>query len=109
MISIRHIIEATSAVYDIPSGVLTSAARTRDVAHARQAAFVAARRMTNKSIPQIGHAFGDRDHTTVIHGIRAVERRSDERESINIARIEGMAAELAHIPIPKFRTSRKES
>lgn len=54
---------------------MRSPVRVREVAHARQYAMYLARQRTSKSLLQIGSFFGGRDHTTVIHSIRAVERR----------------------------------
>lgn len=53
---------------------LRGAGRTRRLAHARQAAMWLARQTTDASLPEIGRFF-HRDHTTVIHAIRAVEGR----------------------------------
>ena len=53
--------------------------RGRDVVNARQIAMYLIRRMTNLSLNDIGKAFGDRDHTTVLHSLDKVEKqmRSD--------------------------------
>ena len=56
-----------------------SKSRTRDLAHPRQAAMLWLRNNTNLSLPEIGRLF-DRDHTTVLHGIRAAEKRANGGE-----------------------------
>lgn len=48
---------------------------TNDVAHARQIAMFLARELTHQSLPQIGRFFGNRDHTTILHAMRAVQSR----------------------------------
>lgn len=45
------------------------------VAQPRQMAMTLARELTGKSLPRIGEEFGDRDHSTVLHGIQTVEKR----------------------------------
>ena len=50
--------------------------REQRISHPRQVAMFFARKMTAMSLPQIGDRFGGRDHTTVIHAIRAVEKRA---------------------------------
>ena len=54
--------------------------RTRDLVHPRQAAMLWLRNNTNLSLPEIGRLF-DRDHTTVLHGIRAAEKRAKGGEA----------------------------
>jgi hypothetical protein len=58
---------------------LTSAKRTRNIARPRQVAMALAKELTKSSLPEIGNAFGGRDHSTVIHATRKIEamRASD--------------------------------
>jgi len=58
---------------------LLSARRTRSLARPRQVAMALAKELTEHSLPEIGEAFGGRDHTTVLHGCRVVSglRESD--------------------------------
>lgn len=51
-------------------------AREPRLAHPRQVAMYLARKLTRMSTPDIGRRFGGRDHSTVIHALRAVERRA---------------------------------
>lgn len=48
------------------------------ISHPRQVAMFFARKLTPMSYPEIGRRFGGRDHSTVIHAMRAVERRAAE-------------------------------
>lgn len=54
---------------------LLSPARSRCPAWARQEVMYRARRETSLSLPQIGQRLGNRDHSTVLHGVRAHEKR----------------------------------
>jgi chromosomal replication initiator protein len=53
---------------------MTSGARTESVAHARHVAMYLCRDLTPATYAQIGWAFGNRDHTTVMHGVKRVSR-----------------------------------
>ena len=52
---------------------LHSKTRTRSIARPRQVAMALAKELTNHSLPEIGSAFGGRDHTTVLHACRKIE------------------------------------
>lgn len=60
--------------FKIPVAEMWSKRRSREVARPRQIAMFFARDLTPLSLPNIGRRFGNRDHTTVIHAIKAVER-----------------------------------
>lgn len=57
---------------------MSSARRARTVARPRQIAMYLAKQLTSRSLPEIGRAFGGRDHTTVIHAVRKVEELMKE-------------------------------
>ena len=60
--------------------VVIKAGRSRSIARPRQVAMALAKELTNHSLPEIGDAFGGRDHTTVLHACRRVkELRETER------------------------------
>jgi chromosomal replication initiator protein len=71
---IRDIAAATARFFALKLGDLRSATRRRPVVMARNVAIYLARRLTNLSLQEIGRYFGDRDHTTVMHGCRAIEK-----------------------------------
>ena len=50
-----------------------SARRSRAVARPRQVAMFLSKRLTSKSLPEIGRKFGGKDHTTVMHAVKRVE------------------------------------
>lgn len=72
--SLEAIQDAVCAAYGLSRAELVSSKRTPHVARARQLAMYLAREITPMSLTQIARAF-DRDHTTVIHAIRAVDQR----------------------------------
>ena len=59
--------------FQIPLLEMRSARRAREVVRPRQVAMYLAKRLTARSLPQIGIQFGGRDHTTVIHAVRQIE------------------------------------
>lgn len=69
----RKIIGAVSLHYGICQTDLCSERKTADIVRPRQVAMYLARHHTTLSYPQIGRAFGGRDHTTVLHSVRRIE------------------------------------
>jgi hypothetical protein len=76
--SIAEVREAVCRFYRIPEREMLSTARYRRIARPRQIAMALARQMTTRSLPAIGKAFGGRDHTTVLHAMRKIERLSED-------------------------------
>ncbi len=74
-ISLENILRTVAAYYQLRVMDLISRKRTRALAHPRQLAMALAKELTEHSLPEIGEAFGGRDHTTVIHACRAVRSR----------------------------------
>ncbi len=72
---VTHIQALVAAYYKIPSRAMVSAQRCREYAHPRQIAMYLSAELTPKSLPDIGKRFGNRDHTTVIYAIKAVQKR----------------------------------
>ena len=54
--------------------------RSRSVARPRQIAMYLAKSITSRSLPEIGRKFGGRDHTTVMHAVKKIEQKFDEKE-----------------------------
>jgi chromosomal replication initiator protein len=80
-ITIDEIQRAVSAHYDLKPVDLVSARRAVVVARPRQIAMYLAKRLTTRSLPEIGRKFGGRDHSTVIHAVRRIEElRSSDNE-----------------------------
>ncbi len=83
LITIENIQKTVAEYYKIRVGDLLSAKRSRSIARPRQVAMALAKELTSHSLPEIGDAFGGRDHTTVIHACRKVKalNESDARIS----------------------------
>nr|WP_089219157.1 chromosomal replication initiator protein DnaA [Sphingomonas laterariae] len=60
--------------YRIKQSEMASARRAREVARPRQIAMYLAKQLTPRSLPEIGRRFGGRDHTTVIHAVKQIEK-----------------------------------
>jgi chromosomal replication initiation ATPase DnaA len=71
---VKDVVEVTSKVFDVPARDLFGPWRNRKIVHARHAASWLARKHTAKSYPQIG-AILNRDHSTIMNGVRQVEER----------------------------------
>lgn len=71
----RNIAKAVAKLHGVTYLDMISQRRHKDVAWARQHAMWEMRHRTKLSTPQIGKILGGRDHTTVLHGIRAHEKR----------------------------------
>ena len=71
-ISIENIQKTVADYYKIKVAEMYSKSRTRTVARPRQMAMAIAKELTTLSLPNIGEAFGGRDHTTVLHGYRKI-------------------------------------
>ena len=81
LVSIENIQKTVADYFKIRVADLLSKRRSRSIARPRQFAMALAKELTNHSLPEIGDAFGGRDHTTVLHGCRRIValRESDKR------------------------------
>src|SRR5574344_2847280 len=79
LVTIDNIQKTVAEYYKIKVADLLSKRRSRSVARPRQLAMALAKELTNHSLPEIGDAFGGRDHTTVLHACRKIAelRESD--------------------------------
>jgi len=79
LVSIDNIQRTTAEYYKIKISDLLSKRRSRSIARPRQVAMALSKELTNHSLPEIGVAFGGRDHTTVLHACRKIAelRESD--------------------------------
>jgi chromosomal replication initiator protein len=73
-ITIDEIQRRVSDHFRIRHAEMVSARRAREVARPRQIAMYLAKQLTPRSLPEIGRRFGGRDHTTVIHAVRQIEK-----------------------------------
>ena len=81
-VTIEEIQKAVVEHYAIRMADMTSARRSRAVARPRQVAMYLAKQLTPRSLPEIGKKFGGRDHTTVMHAVRQIEKLSGEDRTI---------------------------
>jgi chromosomal replication initiator protein len=72
LITIENIQKTVAEYYKVKIADLLSKRRSRSVARPRQMAMALAKELTNHSLPEIGDAFGGRDHTTVLHACRKI-------------------------------------
>ena len=81
LVSIENIQKTVADYYKIRVADLLSKKRSRSIARPRQLGMALAKELTNHSLPEIGDAFGGRDHTTVLHGCRRIDslRETDKR------------------------------
>lgn len=92
LVTVENIQRTVAEYYKIKVADLLSKRRNRSVARPRQTAMALAKELTNHSLPEIGDAFGGRDHTTVLHACRMIKglRQSDadiEEDYTNLLRI----------------------
>jgi len=73
LVTIENIQKTVAEYFKIRVSDLLSKKRTRSLARPRQMAMALAKELTNHSLPEIGDAFGGRDHTTVLHACRKIE------------------------------------
>jgi chromosomal replication initiator protein len=76
-VSIGNIQKVVGEYYKVKMSDLLSKRRSRSVARPRQVAMSLAKELTNHSLPEIGDAFGGRDHTTVLHACRKIKELCD--------------------------------
>jgi len=81
LVSIDNIQKTVAEYYKIRVSDMHSKRRNRSISRPRQMAMALAKTLTSQSLPEIGEAFGGRDHTTVLHACRKIEslRESDSR------------------------------
>ncbi len=83
LVTIENIQKTVAQYYKIRVADLISKRRTRSIARPRQMAMALAKELTNHSLPEIGDAFGGRDHTTVLHACRKIAELKENDVSID--------------------------
>ncbi|MBS0359026.1 MAG: chromosomal replication initiator protein DnaA [Proteobacteria bacterium] len=73
LVTIENIIKTVAEYYKIKVSDVLSKRRNRSITRPRQIAMALAKELTNHSLPEIGEAFGGRDHTTVIHACKKMK------------------------------------
>ncbi len=82
-VGIDNIQKTVSDYYKIKVAELFSKKRTRNIARPRQVAMWLCREVTSHSFPEIGDAFGGRDHTTVIHAVKTIDSLRSKDNELN--------------------------
>ncbi len=87
VITVDKIQNVVSNYFNIALSEMLSQRRSRPLARPRQIAMYLAKKMTTRSLPEIGRRFANRDHTTVIHAVKTITRLSEQddemKKSIN--------------------------
>jgi chromosomal replication initiator protein len=83
LVTIENIQKTVADYYKVRMSDLLSPRRSRSVARPRQVAMALAKELTNHSLPEIGEAFGGRDHTTVLHACKRIKELRDEDQRIS--------------------------
>jgi chromosomal replication initiator protein len=83
LVTIENIQKTVAEYYKIRVADLLSRRRSRSITRPRQMAMALSKELTNHSLPEIGDAFGGRDHTTVLHACRVVKELRDSQQRLN--------------------------
>ena len=82
IITVDKIQNTVSNFFNLSLGEMLSQRRSRPLARPRQIAMYLAKKMTTRSLPEIGRRFANRDHTTVIHAVKTITRLSEKDEEM---------------------------
>ena len=95
VITVDKIQNVVSNFYNIALSEMLSQRRSRPLARPRQIAMYLAKKMTTRSLPEIGRRFANRDHTTVIHAVKTITRLSEQDDEMkkNISQIKSLLLE----------------
>ena len=95
IITVDKIQNTVSNFFNIPLAEMLSQRRSRPLARPRQIAMYLAKKMTTRSLPEIGRRFANRDHTTVIHAVKTITRISEKDEEMkkNIEQLRSLLLE----------------
>ena len=83
LVTIENIQKTVADYYQVRVADLLSKRRSRSVARPRQVAMALAKELTSHSLPEIGGAFGGRDHTTVLHACKRIKELRDSEARLN--------------------------
>jgi hypothetical protein len=102
---IQHVVIATCSVCMISEEALLSQTRHQSVVYPRQLGMALAKALTDRSLPEIGRRFGNKDHTTVLHAIKRVSGLLEGHRGTQelYAAIEAVACRLAGVRVGEAR------
>ena len=95
VVTVDKIQNVVSNYFNIGISEMLSQRRSRPLARPRQIAMYLAKKMTSRSLPEIGRRFANRDHTTVIHAVKTITRLSEQDDEMkkNISQIKSLLLE----------------
>ena len=95
VITVDKIQNVVSNFFNIALSEMLSQRRSRPLARPRQIAMYLSKKMTSRSLPEIGRRFANRDHTTVIHAVKTITRLSEQDDEMkkNLSQIKGLLLE----------------
>ena len=95
VVTVDKIQNIVSRYYNITLTEMLSQRRSRPLARPRQIAMYLSKKMTTRSLPEIGRRFANRDHTTVIHAVKTISKlsESDEEMKKNLLQIKDILLE----------------
>ena len=95
-ITLEDVQEVVAGRFNVKISELKSKRRTKTLVHPRQIALFLVRELTDSSFPEIGREFGGKDHTTIIHACRQIEKALDEDTTLQ-ATIESLKDEISKV------------
>ena len=93
IVTITQIIDVVTDYFDVRLNDLQSKRRSRSIVFPRQICMYLARDLTRLSLEEIGGYFGGRDHTTVLHGYRNIDRLLDHDQDVRVV-VDGLVTTL---------------
>jgi chromosomal replication initiator protein len=95
VVTVDKIQNVVSNYFNIALSEMLSQRRSRPLARPRQIAMFLAKKLTTRSLPEIGRRFANRDHTTVIHAVKTITRLSEQDDEMkkNISQIKSLLLE----------------
>ncbi len=95
VVTVDKIQNTVASFFNIPLSEMLSQRRSRPLARPRQIAMYLAKKLTTRSLPEIGRRFANRDHTTVIHAVKTITRLSEKDDEMkkNIEQIKSLLTE----------------
>ena len=82
VVTVDKIQNTVASFFNLPLNEMLSQRRSRPLARPRQVAMYLSKKMTTRSLPEIGRRFANRDHTTVIHAVKTITRISEKDEEM---------------------------
>jgi len=82
-LSVEDVVRRVSDIFHIPEKTIVGKSRKMEIVEARQVAMYLCRSLIGDSLSNIGVCFGGRDHTTVIHAMRSIEKKKKNNKKLD--------------------------